>query len=44
MLLGRATLAAVLGFIIGWERERSGHATGDRTYVLLALERPSSRR
>lgn len=37
VLLGRAALAAALGFVIGWERESRGHAAGDRTYALLAL-------
>ncbi|HEX7950426.1 MAG TPA: MgtC/SapB family protein [Candidatus Limnocylindrales bacterium] len=33
----RAAVAAVLGFVIGWERERQGSAAGDRTYALVAL-------
>jgi len=33
----RAALAAALGFVIGWERERQGSAAGDRTYALVAL-------
>ncbi len=37
VLLGRAALAAALGFVIGWERESKGHPAGDRTYALLAL-------
>lgn len=37
VLIGRAALAAALGFIIGWERERRGSAAGDRTYALVAL-------
>jgi len=37
ILLGRALLAAVLGFVIGWERENSGAAAGDRTFALVAL-------
>lgn len=37
VFLGRVVLAAALGFAIGWERERSGHAAGDRTYALLSM-------
>ena len=37
VLLGRVSLAAALGFVIGWERESRGHPAGDRTYALLAL-------
>jgi putative Mg2+ transporter-C (MgtC) family protein len=37
VFLGRAALAAALGFIIGWERASSGHSAGDRTYALIAL-------
>lgn len=33
----RAAIAAALGFVIGWERERQGSAAGDRTYALVAL-------
>lgn len=33
----RALIGAVLGFIIGWERERQGSAAGNRTYALVAL-------
>ncbi|MBA3878073.1 MAG: MgtC family protein [Anaerolinea sp.] len=33
----RAAVAAALGFVIGWERERQGSAAGDRTYALVAL-------
>ncbi len=36
-LLGKAVLAGVLGFIIGWERENSGSAAGDRTFALVSL-------
>lgn len=37
VFVGRAALAAALGFIIGWERASSGHSAGDRTYALIAL-------
>lgn len=33
----RAAVAAALGFVIGWERERQGSVAGDRTYALVAL-------
>jgi len=33
----RAAIAAALGFVIGWERERQGSAAGNRTYALVAL-------
>lgn len=33
----RALIAAALGFLVGWERERQGSAAGDRTYALVAL-------
>jgi len=33
----RAAIAATLGFVIGWERERQGSAAGNRTYALVAL-------
>lgn len=36
-LLARALLAAAMGFLIGWIRERRGSAAGDRTYALIAL-------
>jgi putative Mg2+ transporter-C (MgtC) family protein len=36
-ILGRAALAAVLGFAIGLERETRGKAAGERTFALLAL-------
>jgi putative Mg2+ transporter-C (MgtC) family protein len=36
-LLGRAALAAVLGFAIGLEREHRGKSAGERTFALLAL-------
>ena len=37
LVLGRAALAAVLGFVIGWERETCGSPAGDRTCALVAL-------
>jgi len=37
LLLLRASVAAALGFIIGWSRERRGSAAGDRTYAMIAL-------
>lgn len=33
----RAVVAAALGFVVGWERERQGSAAGARTYALVAL-------
>jgi len=36
-LLGRAALAAVLGFAIGLERESRGKSAGERTFALLAF-------
>ena len=36
-LLGRAALAALLGFVIGLEREYRGKSAGERTFALLAL-------
>jgi putative Mg2+ transporter-C (MgtC) family protein len=36
-ILGRAALAAALGFAIGLERETRGKAAGERTFALLAL-------
>ena len=36
-LLTRAIIAAVLGFVIGWERESCGSPAGDRTCALVAL-------
>ncbi len=37
LLLLRAVVAAGLGFIVGWTRERRGSAAGDRTYAMIAL-------
>jgi putative Mg2+ transporter-C (MgtC) family protein len=36
-ILGRSALAAVLGIIIGLERETRGKAAGERTFALLSL-------
>jgi putative Mg2+ transporter-C (MgtC) family protein len=36
-VLGRALLAAVVGFVIGWERESAGAAAGDRTFALVSM-------
>lgn len=33
----RAAVAAALGFVIGWERERQGSPAGDRTFAVVAL-------
>ncbi len=35
--VGRMLLAAALGALIGWERERSGREAGIRTYMAAAL-------
>ena len=35
--IGRITLAALLGAIVGYERERSGHPTGLRTNMLVCV-------
>ncbi|MBF6600021.1 MAG: MgtC/SapB family protein [Dehalococcoidia bacterium] len=37
ILLLRAAVAAALGFVVGWARERRGSAAGDRTYAMVAL-------
>ena len=37
LLLGKAVLAAALGFVIGWERERAGSPAGARTFALVTL-------
>ncbi|MDQ1462930.1 MAG: putative Mg2+ transporter-C (MgtC) family protein [Actinomycetota bacterium] len=37
MLVARVVLGALLGYIIGWEREYRGSAAGDRTFSLVAL-------
>ena len=36
-MFGRMALAALLGFLIGFEREYRGKAAGERTFALLAL-------
>jgi len=36
-LVGRAALAALLGFVIGLEREYRGKSAGDRTFALLSF-------
>lgn len=36
-IIFRAFVAAVLGFIIGWQRESTGAAAGDRTFALMSL-------
>ena len=36
-LVGRLVLAALLGFLIGLERELRGQAAGERTHALVAL-------
>ena len=36
-LIGRLLLAALLGFVIGFERERAGQPAGERTHALVAL-------
>lgn len=35
--IGRLFLAALLGFLIGLEREFAGQAAGERTHALVAL-------
>ncbi len=37
IFIGRTALAAVLAFVMGWEREARGAPAGDRTYALVAL-------
>jgi putative Mg2+ transporter-C (MgtC) family protein len=36
-MLGRISLASLLGYIIGYERELRGSPAGDRTFALVAL-------
>lgn len=36
-ILGRLLMAALLGGIVGWERERSGKVAGLRTHTLVSL-------
>ena len=38
----RLLLAALLGGLVGFQRERVGKAAGLRTHMLVALGRPSS--
>lgn len=35
-LFGRIALAALLGFVVGWEREVRGHSAGGRTFALVS--------
>lgn len=35
-LFGRVAFSALLGFVVGWEREVRGHAAGARTFSLVA--------
>jgi putative Mg2+ transporter-C (MgtC) family protein len=37
MLLGRTAWSAVLGGIIGWEREHAGHPAGIRTFAMVTV-------
>ncbi len=36
-LFGRVALGALLGYVIGFERERRGKSAGERTFALLAV-------
>lgn len=36
-LFGRIALAALLGFVLGWEREVRGQPAGNRTFALVCL-------
>ena len=36
-LFGRIALAALLGFVVGWEREVRGQLAGDRTFTLVSM-------
>lgn len=36
-LIGRMALAMVLGYAIGFERDRRGKSAGERTFALIAL-------
>jgi putative Mg2+ transporter-C (MgtC) family protein len=36
-LFGRIALGGLLGYVIGFERERRGKAAGERTFALLAV-------
>ena len=35
-LFGRIALGALLGYVVGWEREVRGHPAGSRTFALVA--------
>lgn len=35
-LLGRVGLGALLGFLLGWEREVRGHPAGSRTFAIVS--------
>lgn len=37
VMIGRIALGALLGYLIGWEREFRGKAAGERTFALIAL-------
>lgn len=37
MMAARVIIAAILGALIGWEREAHGHEAGVRTYAAVAL-------
>ena len=37
LMTGRAMLAALLGALIGWEREQHGREAGIRTYAAVSL-------
>ena len=37
LMAGRAMLAALLGAVIGWEREQHGREAGIRTYAAVSL-------
>ena len=39
-LILRLAIAAALGGLLGWERERSGKAAGMRTHMLVSTGRP----
>lgn len=36
-LLGRIVVGALLGYIVGWEREWRGSLAGERTFAMVAL-------
>lgn len=37
VMIGRIALGALLGYVIGWEREFRGKTAGERTFALIAL-------